>query len=99
MSHQTRISLLAVVLCVVGSIVASDAGMAYALHWPLSEPNTKGAIFNGIVLGMCGAGITIYTALWVRPSYAIWFVAMGGFLNTIISGIANFLQAAWSAAC
>ncbi len=82
-----------------GAIIASIVGMAYALGWPLSEPNVKFAMILGVLFGLPGCGVTTYVARLVPLKLAVLPLGVGGAVTILVSGAAAFLISAWSAAC
>ena len=97
--HKALLAVSSVPICFGGAILACVVGMAYALHWPLSEPNFQAAVIFGVIFGFFGCGVTMSIILTVRPTIAAFALPIGGTLTVLISGAATFLLAAGSAAC
>ena len=99
-AFRTLVLMCSITICFSGALAAATAGTVYALGWPLSKPNfLENALVFAVMFGLPGCVATTYMACWVRPSFAVVSLAVGGVLTALVTGVVAFVLNANVAAC
>lgn len=90
--------VIAATACVAASIVGYTIGEAQVVGWPMSAPNVRGAIGDGIVFGLPWTTTTTAAVALVRSWLAVWLLLAGVALTAALTGVVAFVLHAASAA-